>query len=153
MGPALTLAVGLAFPASLLQGLGPCSLRASGSSLDGRPWRGEKQPPPKCAMPELEAATQMLSLAKALASPRCITLSNILGRHPCASQLVLEENKLSTSAGDTRGAALIPGSGRSPGGGPGNPLEYSRLENSVDRGAWRATVHGVKNEVDTAEAS
>ena len=36
-----------------------------------------------------------------------------------------------------------PGSGRSPGGGNGNPLQYSCLGNSMDRGAWRATVHGV----------
>ena len=38
---------------------------------------------------------------------------------------------------------LIPGSGRSPGEGNGNPLQYSCLENSMDRGAWQATVHGV----------
>ena len=38
---------------------------------------------------------------------------------------------------------LIPGSGRSPGGGNGNPLQYSCLENSMDRGTWQATVHGV----------
>ena len=37
---------------------------------------------------------------------------------------------------------LIPGSGRSPGEGNGNPLQYSCLENPMDRGAWRATVHG-----------
>ena len=37
----------------------------------------------------------------------------------------------------------IPGSGRSPGGGHGNPFQYSCLENPKDRGAWRATVHGV----------
>ena len=37
----------------------------------------------------------------------------------------------------------IPVSGRSPGGGHGNPLQYSCLGNSMDRGAWRATVHGV----------
>ena len=37
----------------------------------------------------------------------------------------------------------IPGSGRSPGEGNGNPLQYSCLENPMDRGAWRATVHGV----------
>ena len=36
----------------------------------------------------------------------------------------------------------IPGLGRSPGGGYGNPLQYSCLENSMDRGAWQATVHG-----------
>ena len=37
----------------------------------------------------------------------------------------------------------IPGLGRSPGGGHGDPLQYSYLENSMDRGAWRSTVHGV----------
>ena len=40
-------------------------------------------------------------------------------------------------------AASVPGSGRSPGEGHGNPLQYSRLENPMDRGAWQATVHGV----------
>ena len=39
--------------------------------------------------------------------------------------------------------SVIPGSGRSSGGGHGNPLQYSRLENPMDGGAWRATVHGV----------
>ena len=37
----------------------------------------------------------------------------------------------------------LPGSGRSPGEGNGNPLQYSCLENPIDRGAWRATVHGI----------
>ena len=46
-------------------------------------------------------------------------------------------------AGDAGDTGSIPGSGRSPGGGHGNPLQYSCLENSMDRGAWRATVHGV----------
>ena len=45
------------------------------------------------------------------------------------------------NAGDIRDAGLIPGSGRSPGGGHGIPLQYSCLENPVDRGAWWATVH------------
>ena len=40
---------------------------------------------------------------------------------------------------------LIPASRRSPGEGHGNPLQYSYLENSMDRGAWRATAHGVTN--------
>ena len=47
------------------------------------------------------------------------------------------------NSGDTGDTNLIPGSGRSPGGENGNSLQYSCLENSVDRGAWRATVHGV----------
>ena len=46
------------------------------------------------------------------------------------------------SAGDP---GLIPGLGRSPGEGNGNPLQYSCLENSMDGGAWQATVHGVTN--------
>ena len=50
---------------------------------------------------------------------------------------------LSASAGDLRDVDLISGSGRSPGGGHGNPLQYSCLENPMDRGAWWATVHGV----------
>ena len=52
------------------------------------------------------------------------------------------------SAGDM---GLIPGSGRSPGGGNGNPLQHSCLENPMGRGAWRATVHGVSKESDTTE--
>ena len=48
--------------------------------------------------------------------------------------------------------SLIPGSERSPGGGHGNPLHYSCLENLMDRGAWRATVLGVA-ELDMPEAT
>ena len=44
-------------------------------------------------------------------------------------------------AGDSRDTGSIPGSGRSPGEGNGNPLQYSCLGNSMDRGAWRVTVH------------
>jgi len=47
------------------------------------------------------------------------------------------------NAGDIRDSGLIPGPGRSPGGGHGNPLQCSCLENPVDRGTWRATVHRV----------
>ena len=50
---------------------------------------------------------------------------------------------LPASAGDIIDTGLIPGSGRSPGEGRGNPLQYSCLENPMDRGAWRATVHRV----------
>ena len=49
---------------------------------------------------------------------------------------------------------LIPGLGRSPRDGNGNPLQYSGLENSMDRGVWRATIHGVAwghKELDTTE--
>ena len=47
------------------------------------------------------------------------------------------------NVGDTRDAGSIPGLGRSPGAGNGDPLQYSCLENPMDREAWRATVHGV----------
>ena len=47
------------------------------------------------------------------------------------------------SASNVGDPGSIPGSGRSPGEGNGNPLQYSCLENPMDRGAWQATVHGV----------
>ena len=50
---------------------------------------------------------------------------------------------LPASAGDPRDMGLIPGSGRFPGVGNGNLLQYSCLENSMDRGAWQAIVHRV----------
>ena len=50
---------------------------------------------------------------------------------------------LLANAGDTGDAGLIPGSRRSLGGKNGNPLQYSCLKNSMDRGGWWATVHGV----------
>ena len=53
---------------------------------------------------------------------------------------------LPANAGDM---ALIPGSGRDPGEGNNNPLQYSRLGNPMDRGAWLVTIHGVSKELDT----
>ena len=50
---------------------------------------------------------------------------------------------LHANARDTGDVGSIPGSGKSPGGGSGNPLQYSWLDNSMDRGAWWAAVHGV----------
>ena len=52
---------------------------------------------------------------------------------------------LPANEGDTRDVGLIPGSGRSPGEGNGNPLQYSCLENSMDRGARWAVIPGVSN--------
>ena len=52
------------------------------------------------------------------------------------------------SVGDV---SLIPGWGRSPGEGSGNPLQYSCLKNPMDRGAWRAIAHGVTKESDTTQ--
>ena len=59
---------------------------------------------------------------------------------------------LLANAGDIRDKGSIPGSGRSPGGGHGNPLQYSCLENRMDRGSWEATVYGIA-ESDTPEVT
>ena len=56
---------------------------------------------------------------------------------------MLVAKNLPANAGDAEDMGLVPGSGRFPGGGHGNPLQYSCLENPMDRGAWQATVHGV----------
>ena len=66
----------------------------------------------------------------------------LLGRHKGFPGGAVVNNPL-TNAGDTGDASLIPGSGRSLGGGNGNPLQYSCLKNPIDRGAWWATVHRV----------
>ena len=60
-----------------------------------------------------------------------------------ASQVVLVVKKLTVNAGDIRDTGSIPGSGRSPGGWHDSPLQYSCLENSMDRGTCRAIVHRV----------
>ena len=60
-----------------------------------------------------------------------------------ASQVALVVKTLPANAGDVRDAGLIPGSGSSPGGGNGNSLQYSCLENPIDRGAWQTTGHGI----------
>ena len=59
---------------------------------------------------------------------------------------------LPSNAGDLRHTDLIPGLARCPGGGTGNPLQYSCLENPRDRGTWRTTVHRVA-ESDTTEVA
>ena len=58
-------------------------------------------------------------------------------------QVALVVKNTPANAGDIRDLSLIPGSGRSLGGGYGNPLQYSCLENSMDRGVWKTIVHRV----------
>ena len=60
-----------------------------------------------------------------------------------ASQVALVVKNLPANSGDIKDVGSIPGLGRSPGEGNGNPLQYSCLENPMDRGAWRAGIHGV----------
>ena len=60
-----------------------------------------------------------------------------------AFQVSLVVKNPPANTGDTRDTGSIPGLGRSPGGGHGYPLQYSCIDNLVDRGAWQATVHRV----------
>ena len=69
-----------------------------------------------------------------------IEILNKINRTDLVAQLVKNP---SAGAGDIRDVGSIPASGRSPGGGHGNLLQYSCLENPMDSGAWRATVHRV----------
>ena len=69
------------------------------------------------------------------------------------SQVALLLKDLPARAGDAGVTGSIPGSGRSHGGGHGNPLQYSCLENPMDRGAWQVTVHGGRKESDTTEVT
>ena len=72
--------------------------------------------------------------------------------HIWASQVELVVKNPPANVEDIKDMGSIIGSGRSPGGGNGNPLQYSFLENPMDRGAWQATVHGV-TELDMTEAT
>ena len=63
--------------------------------------------------------------------------------------MALEVKNPPTSAGDAIDVGLIPGSGRSPGGEHGSPLQYFSMENPMDRGAWWATVHDIAKESNT----
>ena len=66
--------------------------------------------------------------------------------------LWLSGKESSCNAGDTGDLRSIPGLGRSPGEGNHNPLQYSCLENPMDRGAWRATIHTI-TESNTTQAT
>ena len=72
-----------------------------------------------------------------------VTHSSILAWRIWASQVALVVKKPAANAGDVRDAGSVPGLGSSPAGGHSNPLQYSCLENPMDRGAWQATVHVV----------
>ena len=72
---------------------------------------------------------------------------NLVTKHTCrilwSSQVALVVKNPPVNAGAVRDTGSIPGLGRSPGRGHGNPFQYICLENPVDRGAWQATVHRV----------
>ena len=91
---------------------------------------GPFQSPPHCSCP-LPPRAQFQTL-------QLISFSDMQ-----ASQAALVIKNLPVSAGDVKGRDSIPGAGRFPGAGNGNPLQYSCLKNTMDREAWWATVHGV----------
>ena len=69
-----------------------------------------------------------------------------------SGKVVKHIGKVLANAGDTRDVGSIPGLGGSPGGGYGDPLQYSCLQNPMDRGAWQASVHRVA-ELDMTEVT
>ena len=81
----------------------------------------------------------------------CVCVCTYMCAHVCiwgdGFHVALVVKNPPAKAGDIRDLGLIPGSGRSPRRGHGNPLQYSCLENPMDRGAWRATVHRVAKSI------
>ena len=76
----------------------------------------------------------------------CQTSAQYLASHLTnlgLSQVALMVRNLPANAGDIRDTGLIPELGRSPGEGNDNPLQYSCLENPMDRGAWQAVIYGI----------
>ena len=80
-----------------------------------------------------------------------VTRSNIIMTNICQVLKFSGGSEGKESACHVGDLGLIPESGRFPGEGNGNPLQYSYLENPMDRGAWRAIVHGVTKELDKTE--
>ena len=124
-------------------GLSLCMPSGSGVCEDGRGLAGGG-PGEACGLRRERSGTQVQSSGKSQSqSPIWESLG--------ASQVVLVVKNLPANAGDTRASGSIPGSGRSPGGGHDYLLQYSCLENSMDRGTWQATVHEIVNSWKTTE--
>ena len=112
-------------------------------------WRGLPFPspgdPPNTWIEPRSPALQVDSLVGSLGLGKPFLEQRQLSQNPGDSRLqadVVVKNPLSNT-GDIRDLDSVPGSGRSPGGGHGNPLQYSCLEKPTDRGAWWAAVLGV----------
>ena len=112
----------------------------------GMPW-GHSEPlrPAPRWCPAAETTTFLNSWMRKKTKPQCGKERSVLNLRNDHSGLPwwLNGKESTCKAGTAEDAGSIPGLGRSPGGEHGNPLQYSCLENPMDRGAWRATVHGV----------
>ena len=108
----------------------------------GRPLQGESPFPPLGRWMERGTGCQSTGNPRAPLSLnlRLGWMYSLLASFPGASQVALVVKNPPASAGDM---GSIPGLERSPGGGHGKPLQYSCLENPMDRGAWQTIVHGV----------
>ena len=98
----------------------------------------------------VEGSTECFNITH-LQNPLLLSSNNCV-RHPWTSQVVLVVKNTPANAGDGQDAGLIPVSGKSSGGGRGNPFQYSCLENPMHRGAWRTTVRRV-TELDTTKVT
>ena len=144
-------------------GLLPCALPDAGAWWQlGRPHRVGSVPRVKLPPPRVVGLSPLREerVAEAEAGPSCDYPHHTspLGFFPfskkkkkkklmvaegVASQKVLVVKNLPANTGDARDVGFVPGSGRSPGEGHANPLQYPCLESPRDRGAWRATVNGI----------
>ena len=110
------------------------------------PW-GHPEPlrPAPRWCPAAETTTFLNTWMRKKTKPQCGKERSVLNLRNDHSGLPwwLNGKESTCKAGTAEDAGSIPGSGRSPGGEHGNPLQYSCLKNPMDRGAWRATVHGV----------
>ena len=102
--------------------------------------RGSSQPRDPTYVPHIAGGFFTLWATRGKCASVLMVYGLYIGR---VSQVALAVKNPPASAGDTRAADSFPGSGRFPGGRHGSPLQYSCLENPMDRGAWWATVHGV----------
>ena len=121
-------------------GISATTCSAGHSAGLGRGWRTQSwaSRPPASERP----ASGTTPPNRSILEPRIIQRS---GAHSLSltSQVMLVVKNLPVNTGDIRDAGSIPGSGRSPGGGYGNPPQYSCLENPTNRRVWPATVNGV----------
>ena len=118
-----------------------CSMPFSGllvlPAVLGLPWLSL----PPWSLGHLSSVSLYLHKDSLLSVYLCLSVS--LSSYNRASQAALVVKNPPAHAGDIRDVGSVPGLGRSPGGGHGNPLQCSCLQSPMDRGAWQATIHSI----------